>query len=117
MNNINHSQLLMNPKIKTMTILAGLMLCLTGCEKSTRIITNAGGHEIRAVIAGNHSVDGQADRGVISSRYAKITIESARVKINDAPWAAIPAAALVELSVSKRKVILTAGPVTVRQTF
>jgi len=117
MNNLNYRHLLMKSKNTTMITLAGLMLCITGCEKSTHITTNAGGHQIRAVIAGNHSVDGHADRGLISSQYANITIEPTRVKINDAPWTAIPAAASVELSVSKRKAVLTAGPVTVTQTF
>jgi hypothetical protein len=116
MNNLTHRQLLINSKIKTMCAIIGLMLVITSCMKSTKITANAGGHQIRAVIAGDHSINSQPERGTISSPFGKITIERARVQIDDAPWTTIPEAVPVEVSISKGKVLLTAGSVTVKRT-
>ena len=96
--------------------LGGLLLVITGCTKSTHLTTKAGGHEIRAKIVGNHSIDSQPDQGTISSPYGKITIERARVKFDDSPWTAIPEGVPVEVSISKGKMWLSAGSVTIKRT-
>jgi hypothetical protein len=116
MKNAAYRQVPMKSKITIMTALACLALAITGCEKSTHIATQAGGHQVRAIIAGNHSIDSQPDQGTISSRFGKVTIERARVRIDDAAWAAIPEAVPIEVTVSRHKVLLTAGPVTVERT-
>jgi hypothetical protein len=116
MNNLTYRQLLVSSKIRTMCAIIGLMILATSCMKSTKITTNAGGHRIRAVIAGEHSINSQPERGTISGPFGKITIERARVQIDDAPWTTIPEAVPVEVSILKGKVLLTAGFVTVKRT-
>ncbi len=116
MNNQIHRQLSTHSRINALTALTGLMLAITGCTKSTHVTTNAGGHQIRAVIAGDHSITSQPDQGTISSPFGKITIERSRVKFDDAPWTTIPEAVPVQVRMSKGKLWLAAGPVTLKQT-
>ena len=100
-----------------MAVMLGLvMLVITGCAKSTHLTTKAGGHEIRAEIVGNHSLDTQPERGTISSSYGSVTIERTRAKIDDAQWTAIPEGVPVEVKISKGTVRLAAGKVTVRRS-
>jgi len=100
----------------TMVALLGLVMLITGCAKSTHLTTRAGGHEIRAEIVGNHSIDTQPERGTISSSYGTVTIERTRVKVDDADWTTIPEGVPVEVSISKGTVRLAAGKVTVKRT-
>lgn len=110
-------QLLKRPRFTAVAMLGLLMLASTGCTKSTHITTKAGGHQIRAEIVGNHSIDSQPDRGTISSQFGKITIERTRVKFDDAPWTTIPEAAPVKVSISRGKLSLAAGSVTIKRTI
>jgi len=98
-------------------LLGILMLAVNGCTKSTRVTTSAAGHEINAVIAGNHSIDSQSGQGVITSEFGQITIERTRVKLGDAPWTTIPENVSVEVSISKGKLWLAAGNVTTSRTI
>jgi len=101
----------------TIAIMLGLLLLASaGCAKSTHLTTKAGGHEIRADIVGNHSIDTQPERGTISSSYGTVTIERTRVKVDDADWTAIPEGVPVEVSISKGAVRLAAGKVTIKRT-
>jgi PBP1b-binding outer membrane lipoprotein LpoB len=100
----------------TMAALLGLVMLITGCAKSTHVTTKAGGHEIRAEIVGNHSIDTQPDRGTISSSHGTVTIERTRVKVDDADWTTIPEGVPVEVSISKGTVRLAAGKVTIKRT-
>jgi len=99
-----------------MAALLGFVMLITGCAKSTHLTTKAGGHEIRAEIVGNHSIDTQPERGRISSSYGSVTIERARAKIDDAQWTAIPEGVPVKVSISKGSVRLAAGKVTIKRT-
>jgi hypothetical protein len=117
MNNLTCRQLPICSKFKTSIALIGLLLAITGCMKSTSVTTNAGGHQIRAEIVGNHSIDSQPDQGTISSPFGKITIERTRAKFDDAPWTAIPENVPVRVSIAKGKLWLAAGPVTIKRTI
>jgi hypothetical protein len=99
-------------------LIASLLLMLgpVGCEKTTRISTAAAGHEITAVVSGDHSIDSQTDHGIISSPYGTVTIESSRMKLDDAPWTTIPVKSAVKVKISRGKVLLTAGNITVKRT-
>jgi hypothetical protein len=104
-------------RFTAVAILSLLMLAIIGYGKSTRITTRAAGHQISADIVGDHSIDSQPDHGVISSQFGKIVIERARVKLDDAPWTKIPEDVSVEVSISKGKLWLAAGPVTTSRTI
>ena len=93
-----------------------LLLTLTACGKSTLVSTNAAGHAISAELEGNHSIDAQTNRAIISSRFGSVTIEPARVRIDGAPWTRIPKGAPVELSISKHRTRVSAGPVLIVAT-
>ena len=99
-----------------MTALLSLVMLITGCAKSTYLTTKAGGHEIRAEIVGNHSIDTQPERGTISSPHGIVTIERTRVKVDDADWTAIPEGVPVEVSITKGSVRLAAGKVIIKRT-
>ncbi len=101
--------------LKSLTALAGVLLAVTGCGHSTVVNTQAGGHQIRAVIAGNHSINSQPERATITSAFGTVTVERARVQIGRAPWNLIPGAVPVELRISKGQIALTAGPVTIKK--
>jgi len=98
-------------------VLGFVMLVITGCAKSTHLTTKAGGHEIRAEIVGNHSINTQPDRGTISSPYGTVIIERTRAKFDDAAWTAIPDGVPVEVSISKGTMRLAAGRVTIKRTI
>jgi hypothetical protein len=110
------SRLRKHSKLKCLTALAGVLLAVTGCGHSTVVNTQAGGHQIRAIIAGNHSINSQPERATITSDFGTVTVERARVQIGSAPWDLIPEAVPVELRISKGKITLTAGSVTIKQT-
>ena len=93
-----------------------LLVTLVACAKSTRISTNAAGHAITAVISGDHSIESHDDHGVITSPYGTVTIEPARIKLDGASWTAIPAGSAVEVRISRGKVSLTAGNVTIKRS-
>jgi len=95
---------------------AALLLALTACSKSTHISTNAAGHAISADIVGDHSIDSQADQAVISSEFGKVTIERARVRLEDGPWTTIPEGLPVVVGISRHKRWVTAGPVSIKET-
>jgi hypothetical protein len=115
MNNPAPRQLPRNLRIYTLTALISLMLAATGSGKSTHVMTNATGHQINAVIEGDHSIASLPGQGTISSPHGKITVEPSRVKFNDASWTTIPEAVPMEVKISKRTLWLAAGPVTVKQ--
>ena len=116
MKNLYPRQLPTRSRVTAMAALAGLWLAITGCHQSTRVTTHAAGHEIQAVIAGAHAITSQPDHGTISSPSGKITIEPTRVKLGNAPWTTIPEAVPVEVRMSKGKLWLHAGRVTIKQT-
>ena len=116
MNNLTGRRLPLNSKLKTMTAVIGLMLAITGCQKSTKVTTKAGGHQVLAVIQGEHSIVNRPGGGTIWSPFGKVTIERARAQIDDAPWTTIPELAPVAVRISKGKVLLTAGAVTITRT-
>jgi hypothetical protein len=95
---------------------AGVLFALTGCHKSTHLATSAAGHQITAVVEGNHSVDTQPTGTVIRGQFGKVTIERARVQLNSVRWTTIPEDVPVKVSISSHKQWLTAGPVTITQT-
>ena len=102
-------------KLGTLPV-AALLFALTGCHKSTHIVTSAAGHPITAVVEGNHSVDTQRTGAVIRSQFGKVTIERARVQLDSVRWTTIPEDVPIKVSISSHKQWLTAGPVTVTQT-
>jgi hypothetical protein len=106
-----------SPKSKGLAALAAGLLAVSGCGHSTVINTQAGGHQIRAVIAGNHSLNSQPESATITSAFGTVTVERTRVQIGSAPWNKIPEAVPVELSMSKGRIALTAGSVTIKQTI
>lgn len=77
MNDLNFvpHQLLKNARFTTATGLTLLMLAASGCTKSTHVTTSAAGHQIRAAIEGNLSIESHPSQGVIASPFGKITIE------------------------------------------
>ena len=105
-----------HPMFQPLCAMLGALLAVTGCGHSSVITTRGGGHPIRAVIAGNHSIDTQPERATITSAFGTVTVEHARVRIDSAPWNRIPEAVPVELRISKGMIALTAGPVTIKQT-
>ena len=104
-------------RTKSLAVLAGLALAVSGCGHSTVIDTQAGVHQIRIVIAGNHSIDTQPERATITSPFGIVKVERARVQIGSAPWNTIPEAVPVELKISKGRITLAAGSVTIKQTI
>ena len=86
------------------TLAALLLAFTTACHKTTLVITTAAGHQITAVIEGDHSIESNSGQGMIASRFGKIIIE---------PWAKIPEDVPVEVRIASRKITLTAGNVTV----
>ena len=117
MNQLTLGQLLKQSNFKSLTALAGALPALTGCGHSIVFNNQTGGHRIRATIAGNHSINSQPDRATFSGAFGRVTVERARVQIGSAPWNMIPEAAPVELRISKGKIALTAGAVTIKQTI
>jgi hypothetical protein len=95
---------------------AALLLALTACSKFTHIATNAAGHSISAEIEGDHSIDSQTNRAVISCQFGKITIERARVRLEDGPWTAIPQEVPVTVGIARHKRWVTAGSVAIKET-
>ena len=119
MNDLNFvpHQLLRKARFTALAMLIVLMLAVTGCNKATHVTTSAAGHQIRAAIEGNHSIESHPNQGVIASPFGKITIERARVQFDDAPWTKIPEGVAVKVSISKHKLFLTAGSVTMKRTI
>ncbi len=103
-------------KIKAVASLVVLLVAVAGCGAHKTITTRAGGHDIHLVVAGNPSLDTHPDQGVLSSQYGRITIEKARARVDDAPWSAIPEGVPVEAEISKGRVSVTAGGVSIRRT-
>lgn len=114
---LNFRRVYEKPGFTVVAVLIVLMLAVTGCNKSTQITTSAAGHQIRAAIEGNHSIESHPSQGVITSPFGKITIERARVQFDDAPWTKIPEGVPVKVSISKHKLSLTAGSVTIKQSI
>lgn len=102
---------------KCLAALAGVLLVFSGCGHSSVIDTKAGGHQIRAVIAGELSINSQPEGVTITSAFGTVTVERTRVQIGSGPWSMIPEAVPVELRMSKGKIALTAGSLTIRQTI
>src|SRR5579859_6015832 len=112
MNKFTYRQLKKQLTIQTVGVFVGVLLAFTGCDKSTSVTTNAGGHPIHAVIAGDHSITSLPDHGTITSPFGKVTIERMRVKIDDDQWMTILETVPIEIHISKGNVWLHAGPVT-----
>ena len=94
-----------------------LLLGLTSCTKSTHVSTNAAGHQITAEIVGSHSIDSHPDRGTISSPFGKITIEPTRVKFDEESWNAIAEGVPIEVRISRGKLWLAAGSLSMKRTI
>lgn len=95
---------------------AALLVALTACGKFNHIATNAAGHIISVEIEGDPSIDSQTDRAVISCQFGKITIESARVRLEDGPWTTIPQEVPVTVGIARHKRWVTAGSVSIKET-
>jgi hypothetical protein len=102
-------------KLGTLSVV-GALFALTGCHKSTQIVTSAAGHPITAMVEGTHSVDTQPTGAVIRSEFGKVTIERTRVQLDSVRWTTIPQHVPVRVSISSHKQWLSAGPVTITQT-
>ena len=100
---------------RTVLILT-LLLALTACSKSTRVSTNAAGHEISAALEGDLSIDSQTDRALIASEFGKIIVEAARVRLGDGPWTKIPERVPVSVGIAKHKRWVTAGGVSIKES-
>jgi hypothetical protein len=96
--------------------LAVLVWVAVGCAKATHIVTRMAGHQITAVIQGNHSIETQGPQGKISSQFGKITIERARVRLDDDGWTKIPEDVPLEVTISRGKIHVTAGSVRITRT-
>ncbi len=96
--------------------LALLVLGLTACHKVTRISTKAAGHPIRVEVTGNHSLESDAERGVIQSPHGTVVIEPTRMRVDEAAWTVIEASVPVDVRIEPGRVLLTAGRVTVKRT-
>lgn len=110
------------PPAKTFQTLTLLLLTLTllafsGCDKSTHITTFAAGHPINATIDGTHSIDTEGYQGLISSKFGNIRIQSARVQLDNGQWTKIPEQVPVNIRITKRKLKLNAGSVTIERTI
>jgi hypothetical protein len=97
------------------TILIAAFLCLapTGCKPKfvgTNIVTSTvAGREIRAVVEGNVSIHPDPAGTIVSIPGHKLTVQPARVLLDDAEFAKIPATATkVEMTVSAGQLTLTA---------
>ena len=93
-----------------------LLLVLTGCDRSTRISTNAAGHAISAEIVGTHSIDSKTDRAVIDGEFGQITVERARVRLKDGPWTKIPENVPVTVGIARHTRWVTAGGVSIKES-
>ena len=109
--------MLKNPSFATAALLIFLLSATTGCTKSTHVTTSAAGHQVSADIEGNHSLETKPDQAVISSPFGTVTIERARVRFDDAPWTKIPERAPIKVRISKHKLRMTSGTVTVTRTI
>jgi hypothetical protein len=108
-----HHPLSKNSRRAIAAMLAALVLASTACHRTTRVTTTAAGHRITAVIEGDHSIESNSGQGMIASRFGKITIERARVQIDQAPWTKISEDVPVEVRIASRRISLIAGNVTV----
>lgn len=91
-------------------------LAIVGCYKSTHITTSAAGHEIFVTVEGNHSIDADTNRAVISSSYGNVTVERNRVRLGEGRWTTVPENAAVEVKISKHKSLVSTKSVTVSQS-
>ncbi len=92
------------------------MLFAIGCARDTHIVTRMAGHQITAVIQGNHSIESQGPQGKISSQFGRVTIERARVQLDNDGWTKIPEDVPMEVTISRRKIHVTAGSVRITRT-
>lgn len=104
-----------SPTLTALT-LGALLLAFSGCDRSPELVTEAAGHAISARIKGPHSVKAEADRAVFASSHGKVTIEPARVSLNEGQWTAIPEGVPVVLEMVRSKLRIQAGNVTITQT-
>jgi hypothetical protein len=93
-----------------------LVLAAAGCAKSTHIATRMAGHQITAIIQGNHSIESEGPQGMISSQFGKITVERSRVRLDDDGWTKIPEDVPLEVTISRGKIHVTAGSVRITRT-
>jgi hypothetical protein len=106
-----------NPRRAAATLSVALLaIGLIGCGKGARISTHAAGHPINVEVTGKHSLESDAERGVIKSAHGTVVIEPTRMRVDDASWTAIEAGIPVEVQIEPGKVLLTAGRVTVKRT-
>ena len=102
---------------RALSLALGGLLAVAGCNRATVVNTQAGGHQIRTIVAGNLSIQSQPESATITTAFGTVTIERTRVRISGAPWNSIPEAVPVELRISKGRIALTAGRVTIKQTI
>lgn len=95
---------------------ATLLMALPACRQSSRISTQAAGHDITAEIEGRHSLETGTNRAVLVGDFGKITVEPDRVQLGDGPWTRIPEAVPMIVGITKHKRWVTAGGVSITET-
>lgn len=90
-----------------------LLSALSGCDRPPDLFTEAAGHAISARIKGPHTVVSEAGHVLIAGAFGKVTIERGRVKVNDGSWTSIPEGVPVSLEMSRSRLRLKAGNVTI----
>jgi len=93
--------------------LGTLLAALSGCDRPPDLFTEAAGHAIAARIKGPHTVVSEAEHALIAGPFGKVTIERARVKVNDGSWTSIPEGVPVSLEMASSRLHIKAGNVTI----
>jgi hypothetical protein len=92
------------------------LLALAGCATAERFETSGGGHRIAGDVEGNVVIESHDTHAAISSQFGSVTIERDRARIDQAGWTAIPVDVPVTTNISKHKVSIRAGKVTISRT-
>jgi hypothetical protein len=98
-------------------LLVSSLLLFAGCVHPSQFETTGGGHRIFARVEGPHVVESHATHAVISSPFGVVTIEHNRARIDQGSWEKIPENVAVEMRITKHKVSIHAGAVTITRTM
>ena len=93
------------------------IVTLAGCMNGERFETSGGGHLIAGDVEGNVVIESHETHAAISSQFGSVVIERDRARIDQAGWTKIPADVPVTTSISKHKVSIRAGKVTISRTI
>lgn len=99
-------------------LLLVLPLVLAGCASRERFETSGGGHQIVGDVEGPQVViESRETHAAVSSPFGNVTIERDRAQIDQAGWVKIPENIPVKMSISKHKVSIRAGAVSMTRTI